>query len=114
MLKQHWGCTHSRTLCICSGCKKGLPIKVDGVLLSETEVVGNARFCREPEGLKSPGEDMGVLLAVLRGMDAEGGMWACSCCGCCWAGRLVDAREEDEGCCESDWLCCRRWCACWW
>jgi hypothetical protein len=31
------------------------------------------RFCREAEGLKSPGEDIGVLLAVLNGIEEEEG-----------------------------------------
>jgi hypothetical protein len=39
-------------------------------LFSDTEVT---RFCLEGEGLKSPGEDIGVLLAVLKGMEEEEG-----------------------------------------
>ena len=42
-----------------------------GVLLSEREFCWKLRFCREVEGLKTPGEDMGVLLAVLKGMEEE-------------------------------------------
>lgn len=41
-----------------------------GVLLSEWDT---CRFCRDPEGLKRPGEDTGVLLAVLKGMEVEMG-----------------------------------------
>lgn len=51
------------------------------MLLSETDEVGRAETCRSPVGLKSPGEDMGVLLADLKGSDGAGGMcvWRTGC-----------------------------------
>lgn len=39
-----------------------------------------------------------MLLAVLRGIEADGGRWVCSG----GAGRAVDERDEDDCCCESD------------
>lgn len=66
-----------------------------GVLFSETEVT---RFCRDPEGLNRPGEDMGVLLAVLRGIEEDGGR--CVCSG--GVGRFAVARDDEECCCERD------------
>lgn len=62
------GKTYSLTLC-CKGCKKGPAPRGAGVLLSEMDVVG--RWFREGEGLKRPGEDSGVLLAVLSGIEAD-------------------------------------------
>ena len=64
-------------------------------MFSDTEVT---RFCLEGEGLKSPGEDIGVLLAVLRGMEEEEGRWVCSG----GAPRAVDEREADDCCCDRD------------
>lgn len=58
------------------------------------------RFCREADGLKRPGEDMGVLFAVLKGIgiEAEEGRYVCSG----GVPRFVDEREADDCCCESD------------
>lgn len=72
------------------------------MLLSETEVY---RFCREPEGLKRPGEDMGVLFAVLKGMEAEGGR----CVYSGGVGRAVIERDDDDCCCDSDLWWVRGW-----
>lgn len=41
---------------------------------------GGGRFMREAVGLKRPGEEAGVLWFVLKGIVAEGGIWA-------WRGR---------------------------
>lgn len=51
-----------------------------GELEPETEV-GGPTSGREPEGLKRPGEDTGVLVFVLSGSEAEGGIWAKAWCG---------------------------------
>ena len=63
-------------------------------MLSETEVAGKERFCREPKGVKSPGEDVGVLFAVLSGIEVEGGRWVCSGC----VVRAVDVTDEADCC----------------
>lgn len=52
--------THSRTLCICRGCRNGLGCGVP----SNIETPVGCRECAEV-GLKSPGLDEGVLAAVL-------------------------------------------------
>jgi hypothetical protein len=69
---------------------------------SEEDWTGTLRPARGFVGLKRPGEDAGVLLAVLGGMAVEvGGMmawsWGC-CCG-----------REWEGCCGSMVSVMRRW-----
>lgn len=86
---------YSRTLCICNGCNRGLWVYPGGVLFSETDVT---RFCREAEGLKSPGEDMGVLLAVLSGIEEEEGRYVCNG----GVPRFAVEREADDCCCDSD------------
>ncbi len=63
-----FGLTYSRTLCICRGCKYGLFAAL-GVVPSEKGCWGRVMLARGLEGLKSPGEDMGVLLAVRCGRD---------------------------------------------
>jgi hypothetical protein len=64
-------------------------------LFSETDVT---RFCREADGLNRPGEDIGVLFAVLKGIEEEEGRWVCSG----GVPRFVDEREADDCCCDSD------------
>ncbi len=63
--------TYSLTLCVCKGCKKGPPAGGAGVLLSDMEEAW--RIWREGVGLKRPGEETGVLLAVRKGIEAD---WA--------------------------------------
>jgi hypothetical protein len=63
--------TYSRTLWLCRGCRYGL-IRAAGVVLSETEWGGNGMVGRGCDGLKRPGEETGVLLAVRWG-NGEGG-----------------------------------------
>ena len=55
--------TYSRTLWPCSGCKYGL-FRLPGVAVSEPGWDGNSTLGRGRLGLKSPGDDTGVLLAV--------------------------------------------------
>jgi hypothetical protein len=51
-----------------------------GVVVSETEMLCAKALCGVPVGLKSPGEDIGVLCAVLDGKDVGvGGSTAWSC-----------------------------------
>jgi hypothetical protein len=61
--------THSRTLWLCRGCRYGLfvlgaPV---GVVPSDTEGKVMAGRALVVVGLKSPGDEIGVLLAVRRG-----------------------------------------------
>lgn len=63
--------TYSLTWC-CSGCRNGLDVSPSGVVDSEAEERYWGVLDRVFEGLKSPGEDMGVLGAVRDGC-IEGG-----------------------------------------
>lgn len=63
--------TYSLTWC-CSGWRNGLDVSPSGVVDSEAEERYWGVFDRVFGGLKSPGEDMGVLGAV-RGGCIEGG-----------------------------------------
>ena len=65
--------THSRTLRSCSGCKKGM-FEPPGVAVSEPGCDGKDMLGRGWLGVKRPGEDTGVLLAVRCGIcDGAGG-----------------------------------------
>ena len=58
--------TYSLTWC-CSGWRNGLDPSTSGVVASEAERCWEGVFEREFDGLKRPGEDVGVLQAVRDG-----------------------------------------------
>jgi hypothetical protein len=61
-VRSQLGATYSRTLWCCRGCSKGLPAPGPGVEPSETD--GANMLGRVLGGLKGPGEEAGVVLAV--------------------------------------------------
>lgn len=86
---QDIGGTYSLTLCVCRGCRNGLCCAA-GVAFSEADCEdGSDMVVRGFEGLKSPGDEIGVLLAVLEWIwaaEGGGGRMLCSCfeCGELW------------------------------
>lgn len=68
--------TYSLTLCFCKGCRYELPPIASGDVVSDRDALARIAFCRMPVGLKSPGEDIGVLCAVLTGTLTGEGRWA--------------------------------------
>ena len=67
--------TYSRTLWLWSGCRYGLT-SAAGVVVSDADWVGKVMAGRGRDGLKRPGDDTGVLLAVRWGT-CEGGRMLC-------------------------------------
>jgi len=59
--------TYSRTVWVCNGCRYGL-LMAAGVVPSDAGWGGSDIFARGLVGLKRPGDEAGVLLAVLEGI----------------------------------------------